>query len=154
MSEPKNSKVIPERVIIAVDFDGTCVAHSFPLIGENIGAEDVLKELVDKGHKLILYTMRSNRKEPCEPNDKTILNVTGNFLDHAIEWFKRHQIPLYGIQTNPSQCNWTTSPKCYAELYIDDAALGCPLKYDFLISERPFVDWVKVRELLKLQGLL
>ena len=28
-----------------------------------------------------------------------------------------------------------------AHLYIDDAALGCPLKMDSNLSDRPFVDW-------------
>ena len=41
-------------MIIAVDFDGTCVTHKYPDIGEDIGAVPVLKELVDKGHRLIL----------------------------------------------------------------------------------------------------
>ena len=31
---------------------------------------------------------------------------------------------------------------------IDDSALGCPLKTDFSISDRPFVDWSKVEDLL------
>lgn len=37
-------------MIIAVDFDGTCVTHEFPRVGEEIGAAEVLKELTDKGH--------------------------------------------------------------------------------------------------------
>lgn len=45
---------------IAVDFDGTCVKHRYPMVGEDVdGAVSVLKELVRKGHKIILYTMRS-----------------------------------------------------------------------------------------------
>ena len=39
-------------------------------------------------------------------------------------------------------------------MYIDDAALGCPLKYDKEFSERPFVDWSFVRDMLKWNGLL
>ena len=45
-------------MVIAVDFDGTCVTHAFPKIGEDIGAVPVLKRLVKAGHKIILYTMR------------------------------------------------------------------------------------------------
>lgn len=44
-------------MIIAVDFDGTCVTHEFP----RVGAAEVLKELTDKGHKIILFTMRSHQ---------------------------------------------------------------------------------------------
>lgn len=47
-------------MIIAVDFDGTCVAHEFPKVGKDIGAAPILKKLVEKGHKIILYTMRSH----------------------------------------------------------------------------------------------
>ena len=37
-------------MILAVDFDGTCVTHEFPEVGRDIGAVPVLKELVEKGH--------------------------------------------------------------------------------------------------------
>ena len=115
-------------MIIAVDFDGTCVTHDFPKIGKDIGAVPVLKDLVKKGHKLILWTMRSDREE-------------GNYLTEAVNWFKNNNIPLYGIQENPTQNTWTYSKKCYAQIYIDDAALGCPLIFDKSLSDRPFVNW-------------
>lgn len=44
-------------MIIAVDFDGTCVSHEYPNIGKNIGAALVLKALVnaliEKGYKVL-----------------------------------------------------------------------------------------------------
>jgi len=122
---------------ICIDFDGTCVTHEFPKIGKNIGAIPVLKELIASGHNLILFTMRNN----CENNN-------GNHLDDAVNWFKENDIPLFGINRNPTQDLWTKSPKAYGQLYIDDAALGCPLKFDSEISNRPFVDWGKIREYL------
>ena len=61
---------------------------------------------------------------------------------------------MYGINVNPNQTTWTESPKAYGQLYIDDAALGIPLKFDINISERPFVDWEKVSELLKSQNII
>ena len=61
-------------------------------------------------------------------------------------------LPLYGIQKNPTQFNWTTSPKSYAELMIDDSTLGCPLRYDLQVSERPFVDWGTVELYLENMG--
>lgn len=115
---------------IAIDFDGTCVTHEYPRVGMDIGAVPVLKELTDRGHKLILWTMRG-----------------GDKLQDAVNWFKENEIPLYGIQRNPTQDTWTESPKAYAQLYIDDAALGCPLRQEHN-AERPFVDWVVVRKLL------
>lgn len=126
---------------IAIDFDGTCVTHAYPDIGEEIGAAPVLKEMVKKGCKLILFTMRSNRLER-------------EYLEEAVRWFSKHDIPLYGIQQNPTQSTWTSSPKACAEMYIDDAALGVPLKVDRSISDRPFVDWKIVRELLERKNVI
>jgi hypothetical protein len=109
---------------IAIDFDGTCVTHEYPKIGKDIGAVPVLKELLSQGHKLILNTMRCGKE-----------------LDEAVKWFKERDIPLYGINEDPGQKEWTQSPKVFANLYIDDAALGITLSFDKRISERPFVDW-------------
>jgi len=53
---------------------------------------------------------------------------------------------LYGINENPGQSSWTSSPKVYAEFYIDDCALGVPLSYPS--QERPFVDWMEIVEYL------
>lgn len=120
-------------MIIAIDFDGTCVSHEFPQIGHDIGSVPILKQLISNGHKLILFTMRSDG-----PN--------GNFLTDAVNWFKQNDIELYGIQYNPTQSSWTSSNKCEANLYIDDASIGCPLIYNE--RERPYVDWNKVKEIL------
>lgn len=125
-------------MIIAVDFDGTCVTHAFPEVGKDIGAIPVLKALVAKGHRLILYTMRDDRKY----KDHYPLN-------EAIQWFTKNGIELYCFNSNPTQGTWSKSPKVFAHLYIDDAALGIPLKFDEQVSERPFVDWGKVEQLLK-----
>ena len=141
-------------MILNIDFDGTCVTHDFPRVGKEIGAVPILKRLVENGHQLILFTMRSDRKDKKETNDPTIQDVTGEFLTDAVNWFKKHDIPLYGIQTNPTQHNWTTSPKSYAELMIDDSSLGCPLRYDVDMSNRPFVDWEAVEEALENMKIL
>lgn len=142
-------------MVIAVDFDGTCTTHDFPRVGKDIGAIPVLKRLVEKGHKLILYTMRSDVEArtpitdaPCPAGKDT------KYLSQAMNWFVDNEISLYGVQKNPTQGNWTTSPKCYAELYIDDAALGCPLIVDESYSPRPYVDWKKVEQILEESGVL
>lgn len=131
---------------IGIDFDGTCVTHEFPLMGSSIGAETVLKELVQHGHKLILFTMRSDVLE------KNMTIPPGKYLTEAVDWFKRRAIPLFGVQTNPNQSDWTYSPKAYAHLYIDDAALGCPLVCKG--ANRPYVDWREVRRILGTMGVL
>lgn len=120
---------------IAIDFDGTVVTHEYPDVGKDVGAVDVIMDLVNNGHKIILNTMRSD-----EP------------LKDAEKWFEWNGIPLYGVNKNPTQETWTKSTKCYAQLYIDDAALGTPLVIP--ASGRPYVDWVRVRQLLIIQGLL
>lgn len=111
---------------IAIDFDGTCVEHVFPEIGRPApGAVAALQALSNK-HELFLFTMRS-----------------GEYLKEAVEWFSINEIPLAGIQCDPQQHEWTDSPKCYAQIYIDDAAYGVPLIQPEGF-ERPCVDWSKV----------
>jgi len=110
-------------MIIAIDFDGTCVTHEFPKVGKDIKAVPVLKALVENGHQLVLFTMRSDIVNPTGEGNELHLE-SGNYLTDAVNWFKENEIPLYGVQTNPTQHTWTTSPKAYAQMYIDDAALG------------------------------
>ena len=137
---------------INIDFDGTVSTHDFPRVGKDIGAQKVLKKLVEKGHQLILFTMRHDT--PDSMDEYYQIKPGNRYLTDAINWFKSNDIPLYGIQSNPTQLMWTTSPKSYAELLIDDTALGCPLKYDLSISNRPFVDWIEVEKLLIKQNIL
>jgi len=126
MSDKSSNHIL----LVAVDFDGTCVTHEYPKVGRHIGAPRVLHRIVKEGGLIILWTMRS-----------------GQHLQDAVKWFEEQGIPLYGIQRNPTQDAWTDSPKCYAKIYIDDAALGCPLKPG-LKGERPYVDWDAVEALL------
>lgn len=136
---------------ICLDFDGTCVMHEFPNIGEDIGAVPVLKELVDAGHRLILFTMRSDRKVKKKVAGETVV-VEENFLADAIAWFEKNGLSLYGVQKNPTQRFWTSSPKAYGHLYIDDAALGCPL---IVPKEgKPYADWAKIRIMLVERAIL
>jgi len=147
-------KTIPITIIL--DFDGTCVTHEFPKVGKDIGAVPVLKKLIANGHRLILFTMRSDVVNPKSESHEIHLE-SGNYLTDAVNWFKKNNIPLYGIQTNPTQHTWTTSPKAYGQLIIDDAGLGIPLIVcnTFVpYSERPFVNWKKVEEMLIGMGLI
>lgn len=131
---------------ILIDFDGTAVRHEFPKVGRDIGAVPILKELVANGHNLILFTMRSDVSEAYSDSPE-IVAQSGDFLTDAVNWFKENDIPLYGIQTNPTQHTWTSSPKAYGQMIIDDTALGCPLEYPE-DGGRPFVKWSAVREIL------
>ncbi len=124
-------------MIIAIDFDGTCVEHDYPSVGLDVeGAVDVLKALNSRGHRLILNTMRS-----------------GELLDAAVRWFKQRKIELWAVNENPEQRKWTESPKVYADIYIDDSALGCPIRFIDGVR-RPVVNWSKVRTLLENSNIL
>lgn len=129
-----------ESIVCGIDFDGTVVTHSWPNIGKDIGAVPVLKKLVANGHRIMLWTLRSS------------IPVSGyrDTLAEAVKWYADNDIPLWGVNENPAQkaSGWSNSNKQDADLFIDDVALGCPLIYDTNISNRPFVDWVKVEEML------
>jgi hydroxymethylpyrimidine pyrophosphatase-like HAD family hydrolase len=114
---------------ICVDFDGTIVDHRFPGIGPPVpNALEWLKKWQQAGARLILFTMRSDGERG------------GESLSNAVNYLIENDIELYGINKNPSQVHWTSSPKAYGKIYVDDAAFGCPLIHpeDF---QRPCVDW-------------
>jgi hypothetical protein len=115
-------------MIIASDFDGTIVDHLFPDLVEPVpGAFKWLKVFQERGAKLILWTMRS-----------------GETLHEAVDYCRDNGIEFWGVNVNPGQKRWTVSPKAYAQLYIDDAAFGCPLLENPRAGGRPFVNWDQV----------
>ena len=117
-------------MIVAVDFDGTIVTHAFPYIGSPVpGALAGLRAMMAADVKLILWTMRS-----------------GDTLTDALTYLHSERIDLWGINENPDQAvdRWSTSPKQYANYYIDDSALGTPLIVPDT-GERPYVDWYELR---------
>jgi hypothetical protein len=119
--------------IACVDFDGTCVMHENPKVGDNVpNAVNVLKKLNENQVKLILWTIRS-----------------GEYLQDAVNWFIERDIEIWAVNKNPQQRLWSKSPKAYAPVYIDDAALGCPLKLPLDNISRPFADWFKIERLLE-----
>ena len=119
-------------MFICVDFDGTIVDHCFPEIGAEVpGAIHWLTRLQDQGAKLILFTMRSDT------------SVGGPMLSEAVAFLEDKGIKFYGINKNPDQDSWTKSPKAYADIYVDDAAFGCPLIRPKGFR-RPCVDWETV----------
>jgi hypothetical protein len=108
------------------------VDHRYPDIGEPVpGAVSWLQRLQRHGAKIILFTMRSNRSADMA------------LLRDAVQYMAENSIQLYGVNRNPDQDTWTTSPKAYADVYIDDAAFGCPLIQPKGFA-RPCVDWKKV----------
>jgi len=99
------------ETVIAVDFDGTIVDFAYPKLGQsNPEAFKYMKKWIDAGAKIILYTIRDGKE-----------------LQDAVNYMNDNNIPLYGINNNPEQKNWNNSKKIFANLYVDDAAYGCPL---------------------------
>lgn len=119
------------QIVIGVDFDGTVVDHQYPEIGTDIGAVPWLKAAIELGANLVLFTMRS-----------------GETLQAAVNWYESKGVPIYGVNINPTQHTWTTSPKAYCHIYVDDAALGIALRQNPRSGGRDFVDWSVVGPLL------
>lgn len=117
---------------IAIDFDGTIVEHEYPEIGPDVpGALEWIKRFTELGATIILWTMRS-----------------GETLKDAVRYLNLKGIhPL--VNANPTQVGWTTSPKAYAHVYIDDAAAGCPMIESKKMNGRPMVDWSKIGPLVE-----
>ncbi|MBS1650435.1 MAG: hydrolase [Bacteroidetes bacterium] len=96
--------------VIAVDFDGTIVEHKYPAIGrEMLFAFATLKELNKKGHKLLLWTIR-----------------TGKELDEAVEFCKKNGVEFYAVNKNyPEEIiDEKISRKLNADIFIDDRNVG------------------------------
>ena len=126
-----------KALYICIDFDGTVVDHAFPEIGAPVpGAIEWLLKLNKLGAKLILYTMRSDGQKH------------GDVLTQAVDYLESHGVELYGVNKNKTQHHWTDSPKVFAHHYIDDAAVGCPIRVVDGFS-RPCVEWETVGAMLE-----
>lgn len=117
--------------VILLDFDGTCV----PKLPEpgfteiDTGAERVLKKLINKGHKLVLWTCRNNSgNNPF--NYSAGRRRTESSLEEAERWFKERDIPLYGVNGYPEEEGIVGyARKAVGDIIIDDTAVGVPLMY-------------------------
>lgn len=112
--------------VIAVDFDGTIVEHKYPAIGkEMLFAFATLKELQKKGHKLLLWTIR-----------------TGALLDEAVEYCRQNGVEFYAVNKNyPEETlDQNTSRKLNADIFIDDRSLG------------GFIGWSEIWQTLHPEG--
>jgi len=110
--------------VVAVDFDGTLVKFEYPDIGEEVPhAFEYLDRFAAVGIKIILWTCRGSQSK----------------LQEAVQYLFENDVPLHGINDNNAQKLWSDSAKAHAHIYIDDAALGCPLIHG--CHSRPYVDW-------------
>ena len=96
--------------IFAVDFDGTICENKYPYIGDpKIEMIEKLKSLKSNGHKLILWTCRSDER-----------------LNEAVEWCKQFNLIFDTVNSNPHYeiSKWNNNPrKVGADYYIDDKSL-------------------------------
>ena len=104
-------------LIIAVDFDGTIVAHRFPEIGPAMpGAIETLKALQAAGHKIVLNTCREDgggRKR--------------RYLTEAVDWLRERGIVPRSVNENHRDDDFREESlrrKVYANVYVDDLNLG------------------------------
>ena len=139
--------------IVAFDFDGTLCDHKFPEIGEELpGAITTLKALQKNGHQLFLWTMRGHPDLSRFPH---VHKDTGEYipqdtLQEALDWLAARGITKIGVNKSPAQ--FSTSLKQYAAYYIDDAAVGCPMRRYFYGNVG--VDWQEIAYQLMVRGLL
>ena len=99
-------------MIIAVDFDGTIVEHEYPKIGkEKIFATETLRQLINDGHRLILWTVRE-----------------GELLNEAVEWCRQRGVEFYAVNKDFPEENISKneqfSRKIKADVWIDDLNIG------------------------------
>ena len=125
---------------IAVDFDGTVVTHAYPQIGDGMRAPaPVLRELI--GQRLPADPLHDAAAGDCSDRRRGMVRPSGG-------------IPLYAVNENSVAASAGPRRRRFiADLYIDDSALGCPIKFEDGIK-RPFVNWVKVRQRLVEEGFL
>ncbi len=98
---------------VGLDFDGTLVDRgSWPDYGEDLDSGYYLRHLAKLGAKFILFTMRD-----------------GEQLEDAVQFCNENlRISLLGINENPTQKAWTSSPKPHCTVFVDDRGLGIPLE--------------------------
>ena len=101
-------------MIIAVDFDGTIVEHKYPAIGkERPFATACLRQLMQDGHKLILWSVRE-----------------GELLDEAVKWCEERGVRFYAVNADLDedasnhQGTANYSRKIKAHVFIDDRNVG------------------------------
>ena len=124
--------------ILFFDIDGTLVGFDGKM---SESTKLALREARKNGHKIFLWTMRGHAKDIIDDaGDESIQTVDTqrDTLQEALDWLKERGIYIKG---NISPAQFSTSPKQYAAIYIDDAALGCPLTK---FKGHTVVDWLKI----------
>jgi hypothetical protein len=93
-----------------------------------------------RGHKPVIRKTLDGNGNPIEIKQDT--------LQEAVDYLTQNGVVLYGVNENKTQKYWTSSQKIYANIYVDDAAYGCPLIQPE--NGRPYVNWLKLRKMFDL----
>ena len=99
-----------DKLILAIDFDGTIVEDAYPKIGKpKLFAIESLRKLQEDGHRLILRTYRN-----------------GQTLEEAVAFCENKGIHFYAVNKSfpEEQFDETKSRKIHADLFIDDRNIG------------------------------
>ena len=111
-----------KHLIIAIDFDGTIVEDAYPKIGKPvIFAFETMKKLQSEGHRLILWTYRTDKK-----------------LQEAVDFCKQQGLEFYAINKSypEEEFDGKISRKINATFFVDDRNIG------------GFIGWTAVHKLL------
>ena len=118
-----------EHKVILVDFDATVIPKlpTGMFTNYDTGAEKVLKKLISRGHKIVLWTCRNNSPDnPYNYIDGKWRKETS--LEEALRWFKERGIELYGINSVPGELlEVGTSRKALGDFVIDDTSICMPM---------------------------
>lgn len=120
------SSDIQDALTIAVDFDGTIVEHAYPAIGREMEfAFTTLRALQQKGHRLILWTIRE-----------------GALLDEAVQYCAANGVTFYAVNRSypEEEYNTMSTRKIQVDLFIDDRNVG------------GFPGWSRVWQMLHPEG--
>ena len=99
-----------KHLIIAIDFDGTIVEDAYPKIGKPmIFAFETMKKLQSEGHRLILWTYRTDKK-----------------LQEAVDFCKQQGLEFYAINKSypEEEFDGKISRKINATFFVDDRNIG------------------------------
>ena len=111
-----------KHLIIAIDFDGTIVEDAYPKIGKPmIFAFETMRKLQSEGHRLILWTYRTDKK-----------------LQEAVDFCKQQGLEFYAINKSypEEEFDGKISRKINATFFVDDRNIG------------GFIGWTAVHKLL------
>ncbi|GGG41342.1 BT0820 family HAD-type phosphatase [Bizionia arctica] len=111
-----------DKLILAIDFDGTIVDDAYPKIGRpKLFAFETLKRLQQDGHRLILWTYRSDVR-----------------LQEAVDFCQDNGLNFYAVNRSfpEEEFDSSKSRKIHADLFIDDRNIG------------GFIGWGEVYQIL------